>query len=59
MHGLCCCELQELGFCRYDPGSRPGALDALSAPYFFEEPEPADDRTMSEFMKVNRSLQDS
>lgn len=43
----------------YDPGSRPGALDALSAPYFFEEPEPADDRTMSEFMKVNRSLQDS
>lgn len=42
--------------CRYDPSGRPRAVDALAAAYFFEEPEAADDRTMLEFMRVNRPL---
>lgn len=42
--------------CRYDPSSRPRAVDALAMPYFFDEPAMADDRTMAEFMQLRHSL---
>lgn len=35
---------------RYNPSKRPSAAEALGMPYFYEEPGPADNRTMAAFV---------